>query len=195
MERGRRHGEIMTQAQRDFDQGRLDEADARTRTVLAEDPGQGAALKLRAKIDTRARAAHRHAAPEDQGQPPGRAAVPRREHEDGLRGPRAPDRDQFHLRQGHQERRQDHDLRPGRAGRKGHRPGAGTEPARAPGAVRQHGDDLSEHAGQAGRVPGPGRAHVLPDEHRAEARDGNAEDHAEREDAVRRRACRRDRHP
>lgn len=51
VERGRRHGEIMTQAQRDFDQGRLDEADARTRTVLAEDPGHGGALKLRAKID------------------------------------------------------------------------------------------------------------------------------------------------
>lgn len=50
-ERGRRHAQIMTQAQRDFDQGRPDEAEARIRTVIAEDPGQAAALKLRARID------------------------------------------------------------------------------------------------------------------------------------------------
>ena len=50
--RDRRHGEIMVQALRDFDQGRLDEADARIRTVLAENPGFGAAISLRAKIDT-----------------------------------------------------------------------------------------------------------------------------------------------
>jgi general secretion pathway protein D len=52
LERDRRHIEIMAQAQRDFDQGRLDEADARVRTVLAEDPGLGAANSLRAKIDS-----------------------------------------------------------------------------------------------------------------------------------------------
>ncbi len=50
--RDRRHGEIMEQAQRDFDQGRLDEADARIRTVLAENPGFGSAIGLRAKIDS-----------------------------------------------------------------------------------------------------------------------------------------------
>ena len=44
LERDRRHGGIMTQAQRDFDQGRLDEADARVRTVLAENPGFGRAI-------------------------------------------------------------------------------------------------------------------------------------------------------
>jgi general secretion pathway protein D len=50
--RDRRHGEIMVQALRDFDQGRLDEADARIRTVLAENPGSGAAISLRAKLDS-----------------------------------------------------------------------------------------------------------------------------------------------
>ena len=49
--RDRRHAEIMVQALRDFDQDRLDEADARIRTVLAENPGFGPAISLRAKID------------------------------------------------------------------------------------------------------------------------------------------------
>jgi general secretion pathway protein D len=49
--RDRRHAEIMVQALRDFDQDRLDEADARVRTVLAENPGFGPAINLRTKID------------------------------------------------------------------------------------------------------------------------------------------------
>lgn len=52
LERDRRHVEIMAQAERDFDQGRMDEADARVRTVLAEDPGFGPANSMRARIDS-----------------------------------------------------------------------------------------------------------------------------------------------
>lgn len=49
--RDRRHAEILAQAAREIEQGKLDEAEARLRLVLAEDPGSKAAVALRAKID------------------------------------------------------------------------------------------------------------------------------------------------
>jgi general secretion pathway protein D len=50
--RARRHKEMITQATRELDQGRLDEAESRIRAVLAEDPGMAAAVALRLRIDT-----------------------------------------------------------------------------------------------------------------------------------------------
>ena len=49
--RVQRHTEIIAQATREFEQGRLDEAEARVRAVLAEDPGMAAAAALRTRID------------------------------------------------------------------------------------------------------------------------------------------------
>jgi general secretion pathway protein D len=51
VKRDRRHGEMIAQANREFDQGRLDEAEARIRSVLAEDPGMAGATALRTRID------------------------------------------------------------------------------------------------------------------------------------------------
>ena len=47
----RRHAQAVAQAQADLKNGDLDEADARLRSVLAEDPGYAAATGLRSKID------------------------------------------------------------------------------------------------------------------------------------------------
>lgn len=51
VERSRRHRDIIGQAQKDFDAGRLDEAASRLGTVLAEDPAAAAAVALRGRID------------------------------------------------------------------------------------------------------------------------------------------------
>jgi general secretion pathway protein D len=50
--RDRRHNEMVAQATRELDQGRLDEAEARVRAVLAEDPGMAGATALRLRIDS-----------------------------------------------------------------------------------------------------------------------------------------------
>ena len=47
----RRHLELIAQARRDLDAGLSEQAEARTRAVLAEDPGFAPALALRARID------------------------------------------------------------------------------------------------------------------------------------------------
>ena len=47
----RRHAEIVAAAKRDMDQGNLDQAEARLREVLAENPGSVAANSLRAQVD------------------------------------------------------------------------------------------------------------------------------------------------
>lgn len=52
VERDRRHAQIIVQATHEVEQGRLDEAEARLRAVLAEDPGSAAAVALRARIET-----------------------------------------------------------------------------------------------------------------------------------------------
>lgn len=51
LQRDRRHVEIIAQASKEVEQRRLDEAEARLRMVLAEDPGSAAALALRMRID------------------------------------------------------------------------------------------------------------------------------------------------
>jgi general secretion pathway protein D len=48
----RRHAAVIAQAGKDIEQGRLNEAEAALRMVLAENPGSAAASALRAKIDT-----------------------------------------------------------------------------------------------------------------------------------------------
>ncbi len=52
LQRDRRHVEILAQASKEVEQRRLDEAEARLRMVLAEDPGSAAALALRMNIDS-----------------------------------------------------------------------------------------------------------------------------------------------
>ena len=47
----RRHTELLAQAQKDLEQGVPEQADAKVRAVLAEDPGFGAAIALRSKIE------------------------------------------------------------------------------------------------------------------------------------------------
>ncbi|MFO1401003.1 MAG: hypothetical protein U1F30_07295 [Steroidobacteraceae bacterium] len=51
VERDRRQAQILLQATREVEQGRLDEAEARLRAVLAEDPGSAAAAALRTRIE------------------------------------------------------------------------------------------------------------------------------------------------
>ena len=51
IEADKRHAEAATAAKRDMDQGNLDQAEARLREVLAENPGSAAANSLRAQID------------------------------------------------------------------------------------------------------------------------------------------------
>ncbi len=51
LEADKRHAEAATAAKRDMDQGNLDQAEARLREVLAENPGSAAANSLRAQID------------------------------------------------------------------------------------------------------------------------------------------------
>jgi general secretion pathway protein D len=48
----RRHAELIARAQEEFKIGRLDQADALLHGVLAEDPGSGTAMQLRARIDS-----------------------------------------------------------------------------------------------------------------------------------------------
>ncbi len=52
LQRDKRHADILAQASKEVEQRRLDEAEARLRMVLAEDPGSAAALALRTKIDS-----------------------------------------------------------------------------------------------------------------------------------------------
>ncbi|MCC6631797.1 MAG: general secretion pathway protein GspD [Gammaproteobacteria bacterium] len=49
--RDRRHADSLAQAAREVEQGRLDEAEARLRLILAEDPGSSQAVALRTRID------------------------------------------------------------------------------------------------------------------------------------------------
>jgi len=49
--RDRRHAESLAQAAREVEQGKFDEAEARLRQVLAEDPGSAQAVALRSRID------------------------------------------------------------------------------------------------------------------------------------------------
>lgn len=49
--RDRRHADSLAQAAREVEQGRLDEAEARLRLILAEDPGSSQAVTLRTRID------------------------------------------------------------------------------------------------------------------------------------------------
>ena len=186
VEADRRHAQAVALAPQDFRTATANMAEAQVRRRAGRRPGlragEGAAGRrsnaARGPVNVTPEAPHPR-------QPPGDAAVPRCADQDGVRGAVAPDRHQLHLRQGRQERRQDHDLRAGRADRAGHRPGAGPEPARAPGAVRQHGADLSEQPRQAEGLPGPDRQDLLPQQRDAEGRRGAAEDRARRQDAVR----------
>ncbi len=52
VEADRRHAQLVAQAQQDLKNGDYDQADARLRSVLAEDPGYVAATALRARIDS-----------------------------------------------------------------------------------------------------------------------------------------------
>ena len=105
---------------------------------------QLSAGRRRARQDrNRARSDPHHAPLEVARQSSRHPAVSRRQHQDGVRGAVAPNRHQFRIRQGSQERRQDHDLRATGSGRAGHRTRARPKPARAAGAGGQHGDDLS----------------------------------------------------
>ena len=116
VERDRRHAETVKQAQREFDQGRLEEAESHLRSVLAEDPGWGTAIALRARIDL---------ARGPQSVTPRLRAQDNRPVTLQFRDAGTKMvfevlarqiRHQFHLRQGCEERRQDHDLRAAGAG-------------------------------------------------------------------------------
>lgn len=48
----RRHAELIAAARRDLDQGNLDQAEARLRQVLAENPGSAPANSMRAQVDS-----------------------------------------------------------------------------------------------------------------------------------------------
>ncbi len=57
----RRHGELIEQGAKDLKAGAIEQADAKVRAVLAEDPGFASAITLREEIEQRARPRERRA--------------------------------------------------------------------------------------------------------------------------------------
>ena len=120
----------------------------------------------------------------------GDAAVSRRQPAHGVRGLVAHHRAERDPRPRRARRSEDHDLRQGRSRRRHRGPDPAAEPVGKARAERQHAVHLPGHRGQAEGVPGPAGAHVPGHQHRRQVPADAAEDRAEGEGHLGRRAQR-----